>query len=82
MARSRPLLALLAAVAVLAGAADALAWPNLSWESARLSRLPALKAWATKKDCKTVFNVRSHTAALHIERRRAPISAAMPFAHP
>ena len=58
MARSRPLLALLAAVALFAGASAALPWPSFpSWESARLSRLPSLKAWAAKKDCKTVFNI-------------------------
>jgi hypothetical protein len=62
MARSRPLLAFVAAVALFAGASQALPWPadGLSWKCASLSRLPSLKAWATstKKDCKTVFNVR------------------------
>ena len=54
MARSRPLLALVAAVALFAGASAALPWPSFpSWESARL---PSLKVWATK-DCKTVFNI-------------------------
>ena len=55
MARSRPLLALVAAVALFAGASAALPWPSFpSWESARLPSL--VKAWATK-DCKTVFNI-------------------------
>jgi len=69
MARSRPLLALFAAVALLAGVSAALPWPRSfpSWESARLSRLPSLKAWAAKKDCKTVFNIiesRDHLSIL------------------
>ena len=42
MARSRPLLALVAAVALFAGASAALPWPS---------------SWASKKDCKTVFNI-------------------------
>jgi hypothetical protein len=61
MARSRPLLALFAVLAALLAVSQALPWPvdGFSWKAASVSRLPSLKAWmATKKDCKTVYNVR------------------------
>ena len=70
MARSRPLLALFAAVALLAGASEALPWPSaFSLRSATLARLPALKSWAATKDCKTVFNVRTASHAAHASQR-------------
>jgi hypothetical protein len=66
MARSRPLLALFAVLAALLAVSQALPWPadGFSWKAASVSRLPSLKAWmATKKDCKTVYNVRLRAQA-------------------
>jgi hypothetical protein len=65
MARSRPLLALFAVLAALLAVSQALPWPadGFSWKAASVSRLPMLKSWmATKKDCKTVYNVRARAS--------------------
>ena len=65
MARSRPVLALFAFVAALLAVSQALPWlaDGFSWKVASVSRLPSLKSWmATKKDCKTVYNVRARAS--------------------